>query len=469
MTLARLGEAFARAGYDEAGLERALTEEGRLTHAQGVAALRFRDDAEQPALLLARLFQAGDAVDARAAAAVLEPLTPDDLTEVVAVEDGLMRARVKIEPFEGVLVASDASYDGAETVLGVGGATRLVNALTVRRRCGSALDLCTGSGALALLAARHADRVLGVDLSERALRLARLNAALNGLEAIEWGLGDLFEPVGEQQFDLLTANPPFAVSPSQEFLFRDGGHEDDALSASVVAGAAARLQEGGFATVVCNWIAPADGPWAERPRRWVRDSGCDALLLRHQSETPVSYALRWNVVPGRTAADVAEAAKPWLAYLRERGIESLVTGVVVLRRRNGPNWVHEEELTRTPSSPAGAHVERIFAGRDVLEAVDDERGLLDLVLQPSPGTMLVERRHPSGERERVRLTTEEGLPLRTPIPTACVDVLAALDGRRPLRQALGSDALAAECLPTLTDLLGRGLLVAAGSAGEKPL
>ena len=81
--------------------------------------------------------------------------------------------------------------------------------------------------------------------------------------------------------------------------------------------------------------------------------------------------------------------------------------------------------------------------------------------------MLVERRHPSGEPERVRLTVEEGLPLRTPIPTACVGVLAALDGRRPLRGAIdfaargtstSPEALTGDCLHALADLVGRGLL-----------
>ena len=61
----------------------------------------------------------------------------------------------------------------ADHVLGVGGATRILAALTVRRQVGAALDLGTGSGVHALLAARHAERVVGVDLNRRALRLAR--------------------------------------------------------------------------------------------------------------------------------------------------------------------------------------------------------------------------------------------------------------------------------------------------------
>jgi methylase of polypeptide subunit release factors len=466
--LRRLREVLADAGYDEAGLEDTVLEAGRVTLAEGIAALPLRPDADEPLLLLARLFLGGEAVDARRALAVLAPLSPEDLADVLIVSDGAMHARVKLEPFGGLLVASDPTYDGPETVLGVGGVTRMLAALTVRRRCESALDLCTGSGALALLAAAHAERVVGVDLSKRALRLAHLNAALNGLETIDWRRGNLFEPVGGERFDLVTANPPFVVSPSREFVFRDGGYEDDQLSAAVVAGAAARLQDGGFAHVVCNWTAPTNGPWSQRPRDWVRDTGCDALLLRYQRESAVTYALRWNLSPGRTLADAATAAKPWLDYYRERGIESLVTGAIVLRRRSGRNWVHEDELLRSPTAAAGDHVERLFAGEDALAALEGEHDLLALTLAPAPGAMIVERRHPSGEPERARLSVEEGLPLSGRVPTACVAVISALDGQRPLREAIGiaardastsPEALTGACLAALRDLVARGLLV----------
>jgi methylase of polypeptide subunit release factors len=468
---------LADAGYDEAGLEDAVLEAGRVTLAEGIAALPLRPDADEPLPMLARLFLGGEAVDSRQALAVLAPLSPDDLADVLIVSDGAMRARVKLEPFDGLLVASDPTYDGPDTVLGVGGVTRMLAALTVRRRCEAALDLCTGSGALALLAAAHAKRVVGVDLSERALRLAHLNSRLNGIETIDWRRGDLFEPVGGERFDLVTANPPFVVSPSRDFVFRDGGFEDDELSAAVVAGVAAHLQDGGYAHVVCNWTAATDGAWSTRPRDWVRDTGCDALVLRYQRESAVTYALRWNRTPGRTLAEAAIAAKSWLDYYREHAIESLVTGAVILRRRSGSNWVHEDELLRPPTGAAGDHVERLFAGQDALAALEDERDLLTLTLAPAPGTMVVERRYPSGEPERARLSVEKGVPLTGRIPTACVPVISALDGQRSLREAIdiaahatsrSPEALTGDCLSALTDLVGRGLLVATADRSRSP-
>jgi HemK-related putative methylase len=73
-----------------------------------------------------------------------------------------------------------------------------------------ALDLGTGSGVGAVFAARRGHRVVAVDLNPEAVRCARLNALLNGLEdRIEAREGDLFAPVAGEIFDLVLFNPPF--------------------------------------------------------------------------------------------------------------------------------------------------------------------------------------------------------------------------------------------------------------------
>lgn len=73
-----------------------------------------------------------------------------------------------------------------------------------------ALDLGTGSGVGAVFAARRGYRVTAVDLNPEAVRCARLNALLNGLEdRIEAREGDLFAPVAGATFDLVLFNPPF--------------------------------------------------------------------------------------------------------------------------------------------------------------------------------------------------------------------------------------------------------------------
>ena len=73
------------------------------------------------------------------------------------------------------------------------------------------------------MASRYAKEVIGVDLNPRAIRFARFNAQLNGVRNISFVQGNLYEPVKEQSFDTILANPPFVPSPKRQIRFRDGG------------------------------------------------------------------------------------------------------------------------------------------------------------------------------------------------------------------------------------------------------
>jgi ribosomal protein L3 glutamine methyltransferase len=77
---------------------------------------------------------------------------------------------------------------------------------------GSALDLCTGGGSLAILAARVFPnaRIEAVDLSPGALEVAARNLEEHGLrDRIALKQGDLFAPVKSARFDLILTNPPY--------------------------------------------------------------------------------------------------------------------------------------------------------------------------------------------------------------------------------------------------------------------
>jgi ribosomal protein L3 glutamine methyltransferase len=76
----------------------------------------------------------------------------------------------------------------------------------------SALDLCTGGGSLAILAARVFPnaRIEAIDVSPGALEVAERNLEEHGLrERIALKRGDLFAPVKDARFDLILANPPY--------------------------------------------------------------------------------------------------------------------------------------------------------------------------------------------------------------------------------------------------------------------
>jgi release factor glutamine methyltransferase len=117
------------------------------------------------------------------------------------------------------------------------------------------LDLCTGSGALAVCAALGgAGDVTAVDVSRRAVLAARLNARLNGVR-VRALRGSLFEPVGDRRFDLVVANPPYVPADGDDLPRRgrarawDAGRDGRALLDRLLDEAPAHLAPGGAVLV----------------------------------------------------------------------------------------------------------------------------------------------------------------------------------------------------------------------------
>jgi ribosomal protein L3 glutamine methyltransferase len=88
----------------------------------------------------------------------------------------------------------------------------------------SVLDLCTGSGCLAILASRHFPnaRIDAVDISKDALEVAARNVADYGLQdRVTLRHGDLFGPIGGRQYDLIISNPPYVDAEGMAALPRE--------------------------------------------------------------------------------------------------------------------------------------------------------------------------------------------------------------------------------------------------------
>lgn len=97
-----------------------------------------------------------------------------------------------------------------ETVIEVARSTRADRTAPCR-----VLDLCTGSGAIAISLAKElpAARVVATDISEAAVALAKKNVERNGMaDRIEVRAGDLWDVVAGETFDLIASNPPYIAS-----------------------------------------------------------------------------------------------------------------------------------------------------------------------------------------------------------------------------------------------------------------
>lgn len=138
------------------------------------------------------------------------------------------------------------------------------------------LDLCTGSGCLAVLAAMRfpGAAVDAVDLSADALALAAENVADHGMgDRIELLRGDLFAPVAGRTYDLILTNPPYVAAEEMEVLPPEHRHEpalalaagEDGLDVvrRILAGAAAHLSPGGG--IVCEIGTGREALQAEYP------------------------------------------------------------------------------------------------------------------------------------------------------------------------------------------------------------
>jgi methylase of polypeptide subunit release factors len=370
-----LGEALRRVGYSEDAIRGLLPDESYPAAPDDAPVL----DRRLPGTAFGDLVRAlylqyelpTDALVRTIGAAAVDALAATALAEV----GREVVPRVRILPIRGLLIASDdfqPDEDDPEYVAAYTPTTRLVDMLTVRRRVRRALDVGTGSGVHALLAARHAEHVIATDVNERALQYTQLNAALNGTTNVEVRRGSLFEPVEGERFDLITSNAPYVVSPESRWLYRDAGFEGDALSEHVVHAAAEHLADDGYATLLVSWIAEDEAEPDQHPLAWTEGSGCDAWILPAWNADPLAHAATWNVDLAGEDEEFATVLDEWADYFDELGAAWITEGAVLLRRREAPeHTARVDELEPEEVEEASEQIQRAFAAR---ERRGDRRG-----------------------------------------------------------------------------------------------
>jgi hypothetical protein len=469
--LARLRQRLIDAGFSEARIREsygAAISQDPWSLATG---LPPRDGS--PFSILTTLFCSGSAIDARAAETALAPLRLADLEklDLVDVRDGRVEPRCLLRPDGDLIVASDLPTRRSDCVLGIVPATETLAHLTVRRPAKRALDLGTGCGAQALLLARHSETVVAVDVNPRALGFASFNAALNGITNMQWREGSWFAPVVGERFDLIACNPPYVISPDAAFTYRDGALPRDAVCRMVVRGAAEHLSDGGFATILCNWVH--DDAWADTLRReWIEGTGCDALLLHYGTVDPAAYAARWNAELVSEPRRFEATVRRWIDYYRAEGISGIALGAVVLhRRRSATNWVRALEMAAGPTCASSDHLLRLFEAADFLDAHADGAGLLARAYALVDGHRLdqtLEYRAGKYAIGPAIFRVRPGIGVEVRSDPRVLEVLLECDGRRSLRELVAdavarrgdSDGFEKLVEQTSRQLIARGFMVA---------
>jgi 2-polyprenyl-3-methyl-5-hydroxy-6-metoxy-1,4-benzoquinol methylase len=394
----------------------------------------------RPLHTLVKLFGLFLDVTEEEARSAFAPLSVDEVAAMGLVEreEGRVRPSVGLVAVGGMVVARDR-YDerrGAlnpDHVLGVNPPAMLLAHLTARRSVRRTLDLGCGGGIQALLAASHSERVTAADINPRALLFTRFSARLNGVQNVECRQGDFFGAVPGERFDLVVCNPPYVVSPDNNFAFRDAGRPG--ICEEIIRRTPDFLEEGGFATILCNWPLTEGEAWADPPSRWVEGTPCDAWILLGDAQDPLGYAAVWN--RSGDASSYAAALDRWLAYYRERRFASIAMGAIVLRRRSGgSSWVRADELSGKPVGPCGEQIQRIFAAQDAIGGLADDAVLarayrladdqrLHQALALRDGQLVV---------EDAELRLDGGLGFRGTVDAFALQLLRRCDGRRPLAE-----------------------------------
>jgi methylase of polypeptide subunit release factors len=431
-----LGFALREVGYSEPAVHELLGEDAYSGEKEDAPAGERRLPESRLATVIRTLFlqrpvPTGDAVRALGRRGV-EALETIGLARV---GDELV-PRGRLVPIGRLLVTADGYSQGddpADYVAIYSPTSRLCDSLTPRPRVARALDVGTGSGIHALLAASHAEDVVATDVNPRALAFTELNAALNGVTNVECRRGSLFEPVAGQTFDLITCNAPYVVSPERRWAYRDSGFQADEISERVVRDAAAHLADGGFATLLVSWLAHDEDEPDERVLEWAERTGCDSWILSTWESDPLAHASEWNSHLEGEA--LGRALDEWTAYFEGLGVRWISEGAVLLHERPGGGEARLDSIDAEDIDVAGEQIQRAFAARARLSELDGQDELLEQRLSLEMAFWLEQELEPQRGRGSIvdsRIQLSEGTNSGVDVEPRVLDVVASLDGRTQL-------------------------------------
>lgn len=290
-------------------------------------------------------------------------------------ETGAAQATVSLFPAGNRLFFSDHAWPqlsqapGSAVPFGqvmfVGTDSRWLARATLRKPVAKALDLCTGSGIHALLAASHAKQVVAVDINPRAALCTRFNALASGCNNLEVKVGDLYAPVGRERFDLITANPPFVPSPVNTLGYRDGGPSGEDVQRRIVAGLAEYLAPNGTAQIVTE-VGESDAvSVADRVRGWLGSAAMDIHVLKLRIHPAAVYAV------GHAAGDdyhaLLRSVDDWATNLKNQEYTRVVSVLLTFQWSDpalGLPWDRVDEAY-PPKRDCGSEIEALFAAERI--------------------------------------------------------------------------------------------------------
>jgi hypothetical protein len=294
------------------------------------------------------------------------------------------------------------------------------------------------------------------------------------VDTVELRQGDLFAPVAEDGFDLISTNPPYVIAPPStgpRLTYREGNLAGDGLVERIVRRGPDHLNSGGTLSVLGNWAHLAGSDWQERLAGWV-PAGCDAQVVQRELLDPCEYAEIWLADAGLAGAPgYRRRYAEWMDYFQSLGIEAVGLGWITIRKSGTSepsirieHWPYAIEQPIAPALTAALSSVELDRRLGEQELLSGRWVVADDVVAESVGLP------GAADPEHLVLRQQRGMRRGAEVDTALGGVVGACDGELPLGLLIDSvaglldvdaPALRADLVPRIRRLLMDGFLTEA--------
>jgi predicted RNA methylase len=199
--------------------------------------------------------------------------------------------------------------------------------------CGAMLDLGTGSGIAAMLAATNARHAWATDVTGRAVHFAEFNCRFNGLDNVTAAKGDLYGAVEGLTFDRIVIHPPYVPAKIRRAnpVFAVAGADGEQIIRRTVEGLPQYLRpRGRFYSVQVATDREGEN-FEERVRRWLGEveQEFDVVIAVHSVRSPAEFL-------SHDQNRLVEEGRGWLELWERTRTTSIVYTTLLIERHGEP-------------------------------------------------------------------------------------------------------------------------------------
>ncbi len=231
------------------------------------------------------------------------------------------------------------------------------------------LDLCTGSGIQSIIASKYSKDVIAVDINPRAIRFARFNTQLNGINNIRVIKGDLYKSLPEIKFDTILANPPFVPSPDENMKFRDGGVKGETILSSIVKEASQYLTKNGRLYIVTDLVDVEK--YQPKLMNWWGNSPSKMMVLKTADRNEILFSVPHCHYPfNQSYNEYSSELIKWVNNFKKSNLNAVNFGYILIEKSD--NQIYFSKTISNPSTPIFNQTEEFFKQNDLLNECSNQ-------------------------------------------------------------------------------------------------